>query len=365
MGLQDLSHRARRARDVEALTLQGQPIDQAFETTGVSEADYLLGRAELAGVRVDRIAQLHQAHRALEQGIDPRDYIGRFVPGECPICGTNQGFENYTDNLRESGTCRACGSFERQRQMAFLIRHRLGLGWDGPLALPRAMAVHNTESSGALHQRLAGGPRYTFSEYWGPEHPPGEVVQGIRHEDLQALSFPDESLDLVLSSDVLEHMPDPYRAHAEIFRVLRPGGAHIFTVPFNCRPNDDVRARIEDGEIRYFGEKLYHGDPIRPDQGILVWTIFGVEMLDRLQDIGFQTLTWRLSCPRWGVVDAMVFEARKPPDASPIWLEHLQRLMAAADAAHAELQAQQMPLTDRNRGLFERLRALLHPGRRA
>jgi SAM-dependent methyltransferase len=346
---------ARKVREIDGLVIEGSSIDRALEIAGVSEADYLAWRAELAGVRIDRMAELHSAHREAERGIYPQDYVGRFVPGTCPVCGTDAGFEGYTENLRESGRCRTCGSFERQRQMAFIVRHRLGLGFDGPLQLPAWMVTHNTESTGPLHQRLLARGRYTFSEYWGPEHRSGEIVNGVRHEDLQALSFPDESLDLVLSSDVLEHMPYPYQAHAEIFRVLRPGGAHIFTVPFHRQRRDDVRARIEDGEIRHFGEKLYHSDPVRPDEGILVWTIFGLEMLDRLEEIGFQALMWRFSSVRFGVVDeALVFEARKPPDASPVWLEHLQRSAAEREAPRADLPAEWGAVAERDR----RLRAM-------
>ena len=59
-----------------------------------------------------------------------------------------------------------------------------------------------------------------------------------------ALSYDDASIDLILSSDVFEHVPDPYRAHAEVHRVLRPGGHHVFTVPFHQHAHlDDVRAR--------------------------------------------------------------------------------------------------------------------------
>lgn len=42
--------------------------------------------------------------------------------------------------------------------------------------------------------------------------------------DAVDLPFPDDSLDVVLSTQVLEYVPDVERAVAEIARVLRPGG---------------------------------------------------------------------------------------------------------------------------------------------
>jgi SAM-dependent methyltransferase len=46
-----------------------------------------------------------------------------------------------------------------------------------------------------------------------------------------AIPLRDACLDLVLSSWVLEHLPDPARSFHEIGRVLRPGGALIFLTP--------------------------------------------------------------------------------------------------------------------------------------
>jgi Methyltransferase domain len=117
-----------------------------------------------------------------------------------------------------------------------------------------------------------------------------------------------------VTSDVLEHVADAYRAHGEIFRVLRPGGRHIFTVPFVGTDKDDVRALRAEGRIEYLAEPLYHGDPVRPGQGVLVWRIFGTEMFTRLQTIGFTTTSMRLREPRHGIIggDALVFVARKP-----------------------------------------------------
>ncbi len=94
------------------------------------------------------------------------------------------------------------------------------------------LTIYNTEAEGAVHQRLAGMKNYICSEYFGDRYEPGALMNGVRHEDLQALSLADGSVDLVLSSDVFEHIPEPYEAHAEVYRILKPGGRHVFTVPF-------------------------------------------------------------------------------------------------------------------------------------
>lgn len=46
--------------------------------------------------------------------------------------------------------------------------------------------------------------------------------------DAMALDFPGESFNVVICSQVYEHVPDPTRMMAEIYRVLMPGGLCYF-----------------------------------------------------------------------------------------------------------------------------------------
>ena len=242
-----------------------------------------------------------------------------FMPCLCPVCGAARWARRLGENLRETGRCRHCGSFNRQRQLAYVVCR-------SPLAKRRVrslaelargggIAIFNTETRGAVHRALSGMAGYVASEYLGPERRPGEVVEGVRHEDLQRLSFAAESFDLVLSSDVLEHVPEPYRAHEEVFRVLRPGGRHVFTVPFDAREMvDDVRARLGgSGEVELLNDPIHHLDPL-DKRGALVYTIFGLEMLVRLREIGFAPRFYHLYRPLAGIVgpNAIVFEAVRP-----------------------------------------------------
>jgi len=49
--------------------------------------------------------------------------------------------------------------------------------------------------------------------------------------DILHLPFPDRTFELVICSEVLEHVPDHQRAIDEIVRVLKPGGDIVVSVP--------------------------------------------------------------------------------------------------------------------------------------
>lgn len=52
--------------------------------------------------------------------------------------------------------------------------------------------------------------------------------------DGHALPFAEESFDTLLSTEVLEHIPDPGRMLGEMYRTLKPGGRLLVTVPFTA-----------------------------------------------------------------------------------------------------------------------------------
>jgi SAM-dependent methyltransferase len=174
--------------------------------------------------------------------------------------------------------------------------------------------VYNTETRGAIHETLSSVKNYICSEYLGGSYKSGDIVNNIMHQDLMELSLSNESIDLVLSSDVFEHIPDPYKAHEEVYRVLKKGGRHVFTVPFyQTEFLDEDRAIIDsNGNTVSLKEPVYHGDPVRLE-GTLVYKIFSLEMLVKLQRIGFRTNLYHLYKPLYGILgqNAIVFEAIK------------------------------------------------------
>jgi SAM-dependent methyltransferase len=66
-------------------------------------------------------------------------------------------------------------------------------------------------------------------------------VEGVDYigdvQDLREIG--DASIDTVLCFEVLEHVPEPARAMAEIARVLTPGGTLLLTVPHLSRLHEE------------------------------------------------------------------------------------------------------------------------------
>jgi SAM-dependent methyltransferase len=52
-----------------------------------------------------------------------------------------------------------------------------------------------------------------------------------QQEDVQNLSFGDQTFNTIVSCETIEHVPHPLRALAEMYRVLKPGGRVILTCP--------------------------------------------------------------------------------------------------------------------------------------
>lgn len=102
------------------------------------------------------------------------------------------------------------------------------------------------------------------------------VHEGYHTEDLARQTFPDESFDLVITSDVLEHLPEARESMIEVARTLKTGGVHIFTVPWYKEKGTLVRAKLVSGEMVHLEEPDYHGNPVSAD-GSLVITEWGRE----------------------------------------------------------------------------------------
>lgn len=134
-----------------------------------------------------------------------------------------------------------------------------------------------------LQQHSAG---FTFSEYFD-DVKPGSSRNGVHCQDIQNLTFPDRSFDVCTSTDVLEHVPDDARAFAEIYRVLKPGGYFVFTVPLDLGNQTRERARVVGGQVEHFLSPEFHDDHVRGLGRVLCFRNYGSDIVDRISRQGF------------------------------------------------------------------------------
>lgn len=142
-------------------------------------------------------------------------------------------------NRRESKKCRFCGASHRSRVLAeALVKSYQKSGardlasWV-KFAIKQDLQIAEINYFGDLHPWLQKIPGLILSQYsestWRAKI--ANWLKGIKSQDLTNLSYPSASFDLVLHTEVLEHLQDVERAIAECRRILKPSGFALFTVP--------------------------------------------------------------------------------------------------------------------------------------
>ncbi|GAB2534094.1 methyltransferase domain-containing protein [Rhodanobacter koreensis] len=221
-----------------------------------------------------------------------------FINGRCPVCDKQTVFEVNTGamfaerpNLREGLRCAHCRLTARQRLILLAMQQEIG-SLAGPLH--GAMLEQATRLYRVAHARW---PWLAGSEYLGDDHVSGRHYwwsthwwrwRRTRHESITSFSHASHSLDLLVHSDVLEHVYDTKQALQECSRVLRRGGVMLFTAPFFAdRPDSILRGRLQDnGQIEHLEPPEYHGDGMTHG-GIYTFHNFGWDFFELLRESGF------------------------------------------------------------------------------
>lgn len=226
---------------------------------------------------------------------------GKKLFGRCPCCDRTTLFISGGAHLREDLRCIRCYCPERSRAVMCAMDERIP-GW-------RTAKLHEASPYGALSNKLSTScESYSSSTYL-----PDPNRQARDHQDLQSLSFADQSFDIFVSQDVFEHISDPIKALKEVHRVLKPGGSHIWTVPYYASSPTAKCAEITDGRIVHLAPPEYHGDPLDPD-GALVFTRWGNDLVAIVDGAaGFSTGIIEIHNPGSGIIGncSQVFISRK------------------------------------------------------
>lgn len=148
--------------------------------------------------------------------------------------------------------------------------------------------VYELSSRGPLVRYLKQSCRRLLCSEYYDDTAPGEVKNGVLCQDVQHLTFSENSFDICSSTEVFEHVPDDRKGFAEIFRVLRPGGLLIFTVPLSDnRRTIDRAVLVNEDTVEYLHPPQYHSDTIRGTGEVLVYRDYGLDIVDRLVEVGF------------------------------------------------------------------------------
>jgi len=142
---------------------------------------------------------------------------------QCPFCNYHGPFKsiNPPTGRRIHAQCPRCGSLERHR-LQFVALQKLEEDRD----LSKMRIIH-----------FAPEP---FIQNWLETRAGAYQTADLERNDieyrvdLQNLPFSSDSYDMVFASYVLEHIPDDFKALAEIRRILTSRGVAVLPVPVVC-----------------------------------------------------------------------------------------------------------------------------------
>jgi SAM-dependent methyltransferase len=170
--------------------------------------------------------------------------------------------------------------------------------WEDSLHLYRDLIDHNTQKDTCILDIGCGHGDFLESVYARTPHTYGidpdeqalkknSIIRNTVLGTADALPFPDNFFDLVVSAWVLEHLDNPERAFQEIYRTLKPGGKVIFLTPNSWNYVVWINRLIPHRFHDFLTRKLYHRQ--EGDTYLVRYKINSLHTIDRtLLPLGFK-----------------------------------------------------------------------------
>ena len=204
-------------------------------------------------------------------------FLGRTY--RCPCCGWSlRGFVGEWGLLASApdGYCPRCNAKARHRRLWLYLQEHTNL------ADARARLLE-IAPWWAISRRLLRAPNISFVGLDLMRRGPHVTVVG----DATRIPIGNESLEAALCIHTLEHIEDDRQAMRELFRVLKPGGWAIVSVPLELDglTYEDPTVTDPEDRLRAFGERSH----VR---------LYGLDLEDRLREVGFAVrLDWASEIP--------------------------------------------------------------------
>jgi methyltransferase family protein len=186
--------------------------------------------------------------------------------GFCEACRRESRFmvdwqysNGVEPNYRERLVCEHCGLNNRQRFIAALLKRLLRTGGKPITQICVSEQVTN------------------FYKY---------IKENIKNADVVGGDYLGK-LDIIVSNDEYEHVPDIQTVLKEAYRVLKTNGKLLLTIPFHySEAKTKQRAFVDNGKIVHLLPAQYHGNPLS-EKGSLVFYEYGWDFLDLCKRAGF------------------------------------------------------------------------------
>lgn len=198
----------------------------------------------------------------------------------CPVCEVVRNIIRL-DNNEMAIRCVVCKASVVSMSIVDVIKQEFSELQD--------LCVYELSTRGPLTQYLHKKClNLTTSEFY-PQVVSGVICDKVLCQDVQNLTFNSDQFDLCTSTEVFEHVPNDFSGMKNIYRVLKPAGKAIFTVPL-FGDTTVQRAKIGiNGDIEYLLPIEYHDDPVAESGRIVVFRNYGNDILKLLANVGFKS----------------------------------------------------------------------------
>lgn len=174
-------------------------------------------------VQLRKLTEKHLKNLRICQVNDNCDKVKtKFKKVKCNICGYESDLEflHWKSSVRPNERCPNCYSFRRTRLLWYYLENYTDI------LIKDDFRVLHTSAESSIYKRLKKdfGDRYISSD----------IVESTFVDeiiDIQNIPYEDNTFDLIISSHVLEHVPNDKKALKEFYRVLKPNGQAVILVP--------------------------------------------------------------------------------------------------------------------------------------
>ena len=237
--------------------------------------------------------------------------------GHCSICGYFGEFKKNNPSFREGYLCPSCRASLRYRGQAsailktYAINQHLNLFDLSKTREFSQLSIYEPGVIGPFRTLFSDFKNYKNSFYW-EDIECGKSKNDIECQSLEELTFDDDQFDLILSSDIMEHVRKPWVAFSDIFRVLKPGGYHIFSIPVHPPLPTKTQYRVDTttNEDIHIQKPHYHGNGAGGKS--LVYTDFGADITEHLSRIGYEVSLDTIPHEHAEVRQLLTFITQKP-----------------------------------------------------